>query len=141
MQNDEIYQWEPGDMLEVILPDPDAFLKIRETLSRIGVASKQNNTLFQSCHVLHKQGKYYICSFKEMFLISGKEANLSFDDIKRRNTIANLLEQWGLCKMVTPDLPTIHVGSIKIVPYKEKKNWQFIQKYTMQSDRTRAKQN
>lgn len=138
MQNNELYQWGPEEMLEVVLPDPDAFLKIRETLSRIGVASKQSNTLYQSCHVLHKQGKYYILHFKEMFLISGKEANLSFDDIKRRNTIAILLEQWGLCKLVQPDLPTIHVGTIKIVPYKDKKNWQLVQKYTMHSDRVRT---
>ena len=135
MQNSELYNWTQEDMLEVILPDPDAFLKIRETLSRIGVASKQNNTLFQSCHVLHKQGKYYICSFKEMFLISGKESNLTFDDIKRRNTIANLLAQWGLCKLVKLDLPTIHVSGIKIVPYKEKKNWHFVTKYTFYADR------
>lgn len=135
MNNNELYQWDQGEMLEVILPDPDAFLKIRETLSRMGVASKQNNTLFQSCHILHKQGKYYICSFKEMFLISGKEADISFDDIKRRNTIASLLEQWGLCKMVDQDLPTTHVSNIKIVPYKDKNNWNLVTKYTMYSQR------
>lgn len=140
MQKNELYQWEMGDMLEVTLPDPDAFLKIRETLSRMGVASKQTNTLFQSCHILHKQGKYYICSFKEMFLISGKDADISIDDIKRRNTIASLLEQWGLCAMVDHEVPMTHVSNIKIVPFKEKKNWTLVTKYTMASDRVKKPQ-
>ena len=135
MNKNELYQWDQGEMLEVVLPDPDAFLKIKETLTRMGVASKQGNTLYQSCHILHRQGKYYICSFKEMFLISGKSADISFDDIKRRNTIATLLEQWGLCKLIDADIQTTHVSNIKIVPYKEKKNWTTVTKYTMFSER------
>jgi hypothetical protein len=128
--------WQPEDLLEVTLPDPDSFLKIRETLSRIGVASKIENTLWQSCHILHRQGKYYICSFKEMFLVSGKGSNLTHDDIQRRNTIAKLLEQWGLCKIVTTEvLHCANVAVIKIIPYKEKHNWNLVQKYTMHSDR------
>lgn len=132
---DDPYHWQQDDMLEITLPDPDSFLKVRETLSRIGVASKHEKTLFQSCHILHRQGKYYICSFKEMFLISGKDSNITVEDIRRRNTIAKLLEQWGLCKVVVEDLMTTQLNQIKIVPFKEKKDWNLIQKFTMYADR------
>lgn len=132
---DDPYHWQQDDMLEITLPDPDSFLKIRETLSRIGVASKHERTLFQSCHILHRQGKYYICSFKEMFLISGKDSNITVEDIRRRNTIAKLLEQWGLCRVLAEDLMTTQINQVKIVPYKEKKEWNLVQKFTMYSDR------
>jgi hypothetical protein len=132
----DAYNWQPEDMLEITLPDPDSFLKVRETLSRIGVASKHEQTLYQSCHILHRQGRYFICSFKEMFLISGKDSNITVEDIRRRNTIAKLLEQWGLCKiLVEGELMITPISSIKIVPYKEKKNWNLIQKFTMYADR------
>lgn len=136
-QPNDLFFWQPEDMLEITLPDPDSFLKIRETLTRIGVSSKHEQTLFQSCHLLHRQGRYYICSFKEMFLIGGKEANLTVEDIRRRNTIAKLLEQWGLCSIVAKDeeLITTSIAQIKIVPYREKKNWNLVQKFTMYSDR------
>ena len=93
--------WKPDDMLEVGLKEPDDFLKVRETLSRIGVASRKDRTLFQSCHILHKQGKYFIVHFKELFALDGKDTNLSENDIARRNTIANLLQDWGLVKVVS----------------------------------------
>ena len=92
--------WKPDQMLEVGLKEPDDFLKVRETLSRIGVASRKNKTLFQSCHILHKQGKYYIVHFKELFALDGKDTNISENDIARRNTIANLLSDWGLINVV-----------------------------------------
>ena len=92
--------WKPDQMLEVSLKEPDDFLKVRETLSRIGVASRKNKTLFQSCHVLHKQGKYYIVHFKELFALDGKDTNISENDIARRNTIAKLLSDWGLVNVV-----------------------------------------
>ena len=91
--------WKPDQMLEVNLNEPDDFLKVRETLSRIGVASRKNKTLYQSCHILHKQGKYYIVHFKELFALDGKDTNISENDIARRNTIANLLSDWGLVKV------------------------------------------
>ena len=93
--------WKPDDMLEVGLKEPDDFLKVRETLSRIGVASRKDRTLFQSCHILHKQGKYFIVHFKELFALDGKDTNLSENDIARRNTIANLLQDWGLVNVVS----------------------------------------
>jgi len=134
-QPTDLYHWQQEDMLEVTLPDPDSFLKIRETLSRIGVASKHERTLYQSCHILHRQGKYYICSFKEMFLISGKDSNITVEDIRRRNTISKLLEQWGLCTVLAEDLIQTPINQIKIVPYREKKDWNLVQKFTMYSDR------
>ncbi len=91
------FKWSPDVMLEIALKDPDSFLKIRETLTRIGISSKKDNTLYQTCHILHKKGKYYIVSFLELFALDGKETTLGYDDIARRNTIASLIEQWGLC--------------------------------------------
>jgi hypothetical protein len=135
-QPTDLYNWQPEDMLQVTLPNPDAFLKIRETLTRIGVASTHEQTLFQSCHILHKQGNYFICSFKEMFLISGKDSNLTVEDVKRRNTIAKLLEEWGLCSVIHyGDLMQTPISTIKIVPLREKKSWNLVQKFTMYSDR------
>lgn len=123
-------------MLEILLPDPDSFLKIRETLTRIGVASKTENTLYPSCHILHKRGRYFILHFKEMFALEGKETTLSHEDVARRNTIAELLEQWGLCTLVDKtDLVYTNVANFKIIPYKEKSQWVISPKFRMMTDR------
>jgi hypothetical protein len=123
------------DLVEVKLVDPDNFLLVKETLTRIGVASKKNNTLYQSCHILHKQGKYYIMHFKELFLLDGKK-NTDFceNDEARRNTIANLLEEWGLIEVVDKEKtkePVVPVSHIKIISYKEKGDWQCLAKYSI----------
>ena len=116
--------WKPDKMLEVGLKEPDDFLKVRETLSRIGVASRKNKTLFQSCHILHKQGKYYIVHFKELFALDGKDTNISENDIARRNTIANLLTDWGLVKVVKEsDVEAAPLSQIKVISFKEKNEW------------------
>jgi hypothetical protein len=122
------------DLVEVKLNEPDDFLKIRETLSRIGVASKKDKTLYQSCHILHKQGKYYIVHFKEMFLLDGKSSDFSEDDIGRRNTIINLLSEWKLLNIVdesNTDFPISPLSHIKIISHKEKNDWNLITKYTI----------
>jgi hypothetical protein len=123
------------DLVEVKLVDPDNFLLVKETLTRIGVASKKNNTLYQSCHILHKQGKYYIMHFKELFLLDGKK-NTDFceNDEARRNTIANLLEEWGLIEVVDKEKtkePVVPVSHIKIISFKEKGDWQCLAKYSI----------
>ena len=116
--------WSPEEMLEVSLNEPDDFLKVRETLSRIGVASRKDKTLFQSCHILHKQGKYYIVHFKELFALDGKDTNLSENDIARRNTIANLLSDWGLVDVVgTTKIEAAPLSQIKVISFKEKNDW------------------
>ena len=113
--------WKPEQMLEVGLKEPDDFLKVRETLSRIGVASRKEKTLFQSCHILHKQGKYYIVHFKELFALDGKDTNLSENDIARRNTIANLLSDWGLVNVVSKsDVESAPLSQIKVISFKER---------------------
>lgn len=119
------------DMIEVKLKDPDDFLKVKETLTRIGVPSFKNKTLYQSCHILHKKGRYYIVHFKEMFSLDGRESTLDEHDIARRNTIATLLEEWGLVKVVNKYLlePKSQNGSIKIVSYSDKHNWILESKY------------
>lgn len=130
--NDDIFN---GLGVEVKLKNEDDFLKIRETLTRIGIASKKDKTLYQSAVLLHKQGKYAVMHFKEMFELDGKESNLSDEDIGRRNTIAQLLEDWGLCEIVddTSEDLKLPMSSIKILPYKEKSEWTLIQKYTFRS--------
>lgn len=122
-------------MVEVRLKQPDDFLKVRETLTRIGVASRAEKKLYQSCHILHKQGKYYITHFKELFLLDGKTANFSDNDIQRRNRIAKLLEDWGLVEVVNSELieEVAPIGEIKILPHKEKKEWHLLAKYTIGS--------
>jgi hypothetical protein len=131
---DDLYNWSSDSLLTIILPDPDSFLKIRETLTRIGVASKQDNVLWQSVHILHKQGNYTLMHFKEMFLIDGKTADLTVEDVRRRNTIGLLLQQWGLCKIDSDDpLITTTLDNIKIVPFREKSKWSLQTKYTMRS--------
>jgi len=122
------------ELIEVTLKEPDDFLKIRETLSRIGVASKKDRTLYQSCHILHKQGKYYIVHFKELFLLDGKRSDISEDDIGRRNTIANLLNEWGLLALVDSSKsrePVTPLSHIKIISHKEKNDWSLVTKYNI----------
>lgn len=127
------YDWTPDSMLEVTLPEPDNFLKVKETLTRIGVASKKDKTLYQSCHILHKQGKYFIVHFKELFALDGKEANISSNDIERRNTISKLLEDWGLLKIAIPNKAEkqVSLSQIKIVSYSEKREWNLVAKYNI----------
>ena len=124
--------WKPDQMLEVSLKEPADFLKVRETLSRIGVASRKNKTLFQSCHVLHKQGKYYIVHFKELFALDGKDTNISENDIARRNTIAKLLSDWGLVNVVgTSDVESAPLSQIKVISFREKNEWNLETKYNI----------
>ena len=122
------------DLVEVTFPEKDDFLKIRETLSRIGVASRRDQELFQSCHILHKRGKYYITHFKELFKLDGKPTNIDESDIGRRNTICQLLKQWNLVSIVDEEKvkePTAPLSQIKIIPYKEKPNWKLTTKYSI----------
>ena len=130
--NEEI-KWSQEDMLEVTLTQPDDFLKVRETLTRIGVASRKDKTLFQSCHILHKQGKYYIVHFKELFALDGKPTNISENDVERRNTVANLLHEWELVKLVEPEKaqPTVPIRQLKILPFGEKDEWDLQAKYSI----------
>ena len=132
-QNNEIKAWTPTDMLEVTLSEPDDFLKIRETLTRIGVASRKDNKLFHSCHILHKQGRYFIVHFKELFLLDGKPSNLIENDIQRRNTITTLLSDWGLVTMVKPSQAkdVAPLRQIKVIPFKEKSQWELCPKYNI----------
>ena len=124
--------WKPEQMLGVGLKEPDDFLKVRETLSRIGVASRKEKTLFQSCHILHKQGKYYIVHFKELFALDGKDTNLSENDIARRNTIANLLQDWGLVKVVSESkVESAPLSQIKVISFQEKNEWKLETKYNI----------
>ena len=122
------------DFVEVKLPDPQAFLKVKETLTRIGVASKKDKTLYQSCHILHKQGQYYIVHFKELFGLDNKPSNFAEDDIARRNTIANLIAEWGLVNLVDEQKskdPVAPMSHIKIIPFKEKNEWELVTKYNI----------
>ena len=124
--------WKPDQMLEVTLKEPDDFLKVRETLSRIGVASRKDKKLFQSTHILHKQGKYYICHFKELFALDGKSTNISENDIARRNTIANLLSDWGLVNVVgTSSVEPAPLSQIKVISFREKNEWVLETKYNI----------
>ena len=123
--------WSQEQMLEVGLKEPDDFLKIRETLSRIGVASRKERKLYQSCHILHKQGRYYIVHFKELFALDGKQTNLSENDIARRNTIANLLNDWGLVEIMSNAEPNAPLSQIKIISFKEKSEWILETKYNI----------
>jgi hypothetical protein len=120
--------------IEVTLNEQDDFLKVRETLTRIGVSSRKEKVLYQSCHILHKQGKYYIVHFKELFALDGKPSNISENDIQRRNAIANLLEEWGLVKILNPQLMTDNIAplhQVKIISFKEKDEWDLITKYNI----------
>ena len=125
--------WSQDQMVEVLLDEPDAFLKVRETLTRIGVASRKEKKLYQSCHILHKQGRYYIVHFKELFALDGKHANLTSNDIQRRNRIARLLSDWGLVRIVKPDdvADIAPLNQIKVLSYKDKGDWDLEQKYNI----------
>ncbi len=131
--SDESIQWSPDSMLEITLKQPDDFLKIRETLSRIGVASRKDKILYQSCHILHKQGKYYIVHFKELFALDGKKATLIQNDIQRRNTVASLLQDWSLLSIVKKEAveDKAPLSQIKIIAFKEKKDWNLQAKYNI----------
>ena len=125
-------KWAPDRMVEVVLGEPDDFLKVRETLSRIGVASRKERKLYQSCHILHKQGRYYIVHFKELFALDGKRTNISTNDLSRRNTIANLLQDWGLIKIMSESsYEAAPLSQIKILTYKEKNEWLLETKYNI----------
>jgi hypothetical protein len=137
--NNAIHPWTPSNMLEVTLNQPDDFLKVRETLTRIGVASRKENKLFQSCHILHKQGRYFIVHFKELFLLDGKPSNLIENDIQRRNTIATLLADWGLVTMINPDeaKDIAPLRQIKVIPFKDKSLWELCPKYNIGNSQTK----
>jgi len=130
---EDIAKWTIDDMVEVKLKEDDDFLKVKETLTRIGIASRKEKKLFQSCHILHKQGKYYIVHFKELFALDGKPTNISENDIERRNTIANLLHEWELVKLVIPEKaqPTVPIRQLKILPFAEKEDWDLQAKYSI----------
>ena len=135
-------QWSPDMMIEVILNEPDDFLKVRETLTRIGVASRKEKKLYQSCHILHKQGRYYIVSFKELFALDGKHANLTVNDIQRRNRIVQLIADWGLVEVV--DVSKVRdiapLNQIKVLPHKEKADWILETKYNIGSKRKKVEE-
>jgi len=137
--NDEIIiQWKQTDMVEVVLGEPDDFLKVRETLTRIGVASRKEKKIYQSCHILHKQGKYYIVHFKELFALDGKKTNLSLNDVQRRNRIIQLLSDWGLVGVVDAskieDLAPLN--QIKVLSFREKGEWTLESKYNIGRKKT-----
>ena len=133
MEENNIVEWNPSSMLEVTLNEPDDFLKIRETLTRIGVASRKDNKLYQSCHILHKQGRYFIVHFKELFLLDGKKSNLEENDVARRNTIATLMSDWGLLTVDNKNNlnPIAPLRQIKIISYKDKGQWELCPKYNI----------
>jgi hypothetical protein len=131
MNDDDIFR---GCGVEITLIGDESFLKVKETLTRIGVASRKDKKLFQSCHILHKQGRYAILHFKELFMLDGKINNFSEEDLSRRNTIVNLLEEWGLVKTITPEQtehPIAPLSQIKVLPFKEKDGWELIAKYSI----------
>ena len=138
MSVDTEIQWKQTDMVEVVLGEPDDFLKVRETLTRIGVASRKEKKIYQSCHILHKQGKYYIVHFKELFALDGKNTNLSLNDVQRRNRIIQLLSDWGLITVVDAskieDLAPLN--QIKVLSFKEKNDWTLESKYNIGRKKT-----
>lgn len=133
MEENNLASWSPASMLEITLAEPDDFLKVRETLTRIGVASRKDKKLYQSCHILHKQGRYFIVHFKELFLLDEKKSNLEVSDIERRNTIATLLADWGLVEIQNKDViqNCAPLRTIKIIGYKEKDQWELCPKYNI----------
>jgi hypothetical protein len=132
------YDWTPDSMLEVNLPEPDNFLKVKETLTRIGIASRKERKLYQSCHILHKQGRYFIVHFKELFALDGKESNLTANDVERRNTVAVLLQDWGLLKIIraADAQPQASLSQIKVLSFKEKDEWELVPKYNIGKKKT-----
>ena len=133
-----IYDWSPSKMIEVALAQPDDFLKVRETLTRIGVASRKEKKIYQSCHILHKQGKYFIVHFKELFALDGKKANLSVNDFQRRNRIVQLLADWGLVNVISTDMVSdiAPLNQIKVISYREKGDWKLETKYNIGKRKT-----
>ena len=133
MEESKLVEWNPTKMLEVTLNEPDDFLKVKETLTRIGVASRKDKKLFQSCHILHKQGRYFIVHFKELFLLDGKKSNLEENDVARRNTIATLMSDWGLVTIENKEAaqPLAPLRQIKIIAFKEKNQWELCPKYNI----------
>lgn len=138
MTTDIEIKWQQSDMVEVALGQPDDFLKVRETLTRIGVASRKERKLYQSCHILHKQGKYYIVHFKELFALDGKNTNLSLNDLQRRNRIIQLLSDWGLIEVVTPEKieDIAPLNQIKVLSFKDKDEWTLESKYNIGRKKT-----
>tara|TARA_B100001989_G_scaffold208550_1_gene157512 strand:+ start:443 stop:877 length:435 start_codon:yes stop_codon:yes gene_type:complete len=132
------YDWSPNKMIEVVLAEPDDFLKVRETLTRIGVASRKEKKLYQSCHILHKQGKYFIVHFKELFALDGKKANLSMNDFQRRNRIVQLLADWGLVNVISSQFveDIAPLNQIKVISYREKGEWKLETKYNIGKRKT-----
>ena len=133
MSVETVVQWKQSDMIEVVLKEPDDFLKVRETLTRIGVASRKERKIYQSCHILHKQGKYYIVHFKELFALDGKNANITQNDVQRRNRIAQLLSDWGLVRLVDDSQVNelSPLNQIKVISFKEKGEWTLESKYNI----------
>ncbi len=133
MSEEDLVSWSPESMLEITLAQPDDFLKVRETLSRVGVASRKDKTLYQSCHILHKQGKYYIVHFKELFALDGKDSTITQNDIERRNTIAQLLSDWGLIAIINTAVAEkkAPLSQIKVLAFKEKGEWDLQAKYNI----------
>jgi hypothetical protein len=138
MTDDIVIQWQQSDMVEVSLAEPDDFLKVRETLTRIGVASRKEKKIYQSCHILHKQGRYYIVHFKELFALDGKHTNLSLNDVQRRNRIIQLLSDWGLITVTTPEKieDVAPLNQIKVLAFKEKDEWTLESKYNIGRKKT-----
>ena len=138
MNTETEIQWQQSDMVEVVLGEPDDFLKVRETLTRIGVASRKEKKIYQSCHILHKQGKYYIVHFKELFALDGKNTNLSINDVQRRNRIIQLLSDWGLINVVSADqiADVAPLNQIKVLSFKEKNDWTLESKYNIGRKKT-----
>ena len=138
MSEDLEYSWSPDQMIEVTLKEPDDFLKVRETLTRIGVASRKEKKIYQSCHILHKQGKYYIVHFKELFALDGKRANLFVNDVQRRNRISQLLSDWGLIEIVDAEkiADAAPLSQIKVLSYKDKNDWTLESNYNIGKKKT-----
>lgn len=137
---EEIYNWKPSSMLEITFDEPDNFLKIKETLTRMGIPSLMDTVLYQSCHILHKKGKYYIVHFKEMFAIDYKQTTITINDIERRNLITKLLQDWNLLKVVDIKQldPIAPISQVKVVAYKEKSKWKLIPKYTIGTNKAKT---
>ncbi len=138
MSGETEVQWKQADMVEVVLSEPDDFLKVRETLTRIGVASRKERKIYQSCHILHKQGKYYIVHFKELFALDGKNTNFSLNDLQRRNRIAQLLSDWGLISIVVPEKiqDLAPLNQIKVLAFRDKEEWTLESKYNIGRKKT-----
>jgi hypothetical protein len=133
VEENNLVEWNSGLMLEITLAEPDDFLKVKETLTRIGIASRRDNKLYQSCHILHKQGRYFIVHFKELFLLDGKKSNLELGDVQRRNTIGTLLQDWGLVEIQNKEVSKdcAPMRQIKIIGYKDKDQWELCPKYNI----------